>query len=238
MNYNISDNYIYNPTLNKKSISLNNIIDRDFKKKTIFLPDDKHLNVIKSLFKEFISYETFCNSYLQLNEFKKGGKINFTNSKKVVLLDTCSILLNDVEDFNNFNNDNIYIITCGVFLEIIQGINKYTVNNDIFIKDLDKLVKIKAILGDNCVFLMIGRKIRSYWEGYTPSISCKRSNNDNKPHYKLLRDIDTELCRLSNLLNCPIYTKDKFLQKRNNKIIKNKQNQQTDQNEQNDKKFN
>ena len=206
----------YNIILNNNSISLDNIIERDFKKETIFIPNDNHLKIIKTIYSNFISYETFYNIYID------------SKDSSIILLDTCAILLNEIDDFNNFSKDKIYVITCGVFLEILQGINNYTINNNIFIKDLYKLIYIKEILENNCVFLIIGRKFRSYWEGYKPSISCKNSNNNNKPHYKLLRDIDTELCRLSNLFNCCIYTKDKFLQKRNNKIIK-KNNQKYNQ---------
>lgn len=214
-NDNEDNDNIKNSVVQKFSITLKNIIDRDFKKNTFFIPNDKHFNIVNSLFNNFISYEQFINLYFS----KK-------SNKSIMLLDTCSILLNDFNEVNPLSllkNNTMYIITCGVFLEILQGINHYTITNDIFMKDLYKLVKLKEYLKENCVFLLIGRKFRSYWDGYKPSISCRHSNNDNQPHYKLLRDIDTELCRLSNLFNCLIYTNDKFLQKRNFKIIKNKQ---------------
>jgi hypothetical protein len=103
-------------------------------------------------------------------------------------------------------------VTCGVFLEIIQGCTHTTIDNGIFVKDLQKLLDLKNYLGDNLVFLSLGRKRRAYWVGHEPSKSCRPCSNTHTPHHRILRDIDTELHRLSILMNCKIDTCDYILQ--------------------------
>jgi hypothetical protein len=100
----------------------------------------------------------------------------------------------------------------------LQGFNKSTANSGKFKKDLEKLFQLKLMLGTKLVFLMLGRKMRAYWGGYQPSQSCRNCFNKDSPHHKILRDVDTEILRVTNILNASIDTFDTNLQKRFNKI--------------------
>jgi hypothetical protein len=172
-------------------------INRDFpENEKPFIPyETSTYGMIETLSKQFTNFDDFLKS--QYN----------SDNKKVYLIDTCSLLKKDITEFQN----GFYIITCGVFLEILQGATKKTINNGDFDKDIKKLVLLKTTLKNDCVFLMLGRKRRAYWSGFEPSKSCRNCVNCDTPHYKILRDIDTELYRLSIILKCKIETCDHIL---------------------------
>ncbi len=184
-----------------KMTTLGNLIDRDFPKtsRPVQPTDNTTLQMIQYIFKKFISFEKF--------EFMKQE-----DHRQIVLIDTCSFLRKNVNEFQDKNA--IYVITCGVFLEILQGATKLTISNKSFTKDIEKLIALQKHLGDNLVFLTLGRKRRAYWNGYEPSQSCRNCVNCQTPHHKILRDVDTELYRLSILLKCKIETCDFILNKR------------------------
>jgi len=157
-------------------------------------------NMIKTIIGEFVNFDDFNKS------------INTSqNNKPIILVDTCYAIKNSIE---NFCEGNIYIFTCGVFLEILQGATTKTVMNGEFIKDLKKLIQIKRKLKDDCVFLILGRKRRAYWTNCQPSKSCRNCVNADTPHYKILRDVDTELFRLTTVFKCQINSCDKYLLRR------------------------
>ena len=170
--------------------------------------------MIQTILQEFINFDDFnksiavieCESTLTLPL----PKITQEN-RKFILIDTCYAIKNGIEDFRE---GNTYIFTCGVFLEILQGATKKTIMNGEFIKDLKKIIQIKRKLKDECVFLALGRKRRAYWTNCQPSKSCRNCVNTDTPHYKILRDIDTELFRLTTVLKCQINSCDKYLLKR------------------------
>lgn len=184
-------------------IKLANLIDRDFPKTSRPIPpsDNRTLQMIKYIYEQFINFENF--------EFMKQEK-KVTN--QIVLIDTSSFFRKDIFEFQNQNI--VYVITCGVFLEILQGATNATIADKTFTKDIEKLIGLRQHLGDNLVFLMLGRKRRAYWNGYEPSQSCRNCVNDQTPHHKILRDVDTELYRLSILMKCKIETCDFILNKR------------------------
>lgn len=184
-----------------KMATLSNMIDRDFLKNSrpVQPTDTTTLQMVQYIFKQFISFEQF--------EFMKQK-----DSRQIVLIDTCSFLRKNVNDFQDPNL--IYVITCGVFLEILQGATTLTITNKTFTKDIEKLIAFRKQLGDSLVFLTLGRKRRAYWNGYEPSQSCRNCVNCQTPHHKILRDVDTELYRLSILLKCSIETCDFILNKR------------------------
>jgi hypothetical protein len=186
---------------------LANLIDRDFPKNSrpVQPTDNMTLQMIQYIYKQFISFENF--EFMKKDELKTNSYVMTT-----VLIDTCSFLKKDITDFDDENVR--YVITCGVFLEILQGATTLTVSNNIFKKDIEKLIALKQHLGMNLVFLMLGRKRRAYWNGYEPSQSCRNCVNCQTPHHKILRDVDTELYRLSILLKCSIETCDFILLKR------------------------
>lgn len=189
-------------------IDFDYILKRDFKKTITFLnntPEIKYL--IHDIFNCFVSFDDMNN---QIACLKK--KINVD----IVIIDTCSFILNDLEHFNN--NNVIYVITCGVFLEILQGFNISTASSGKFKEDLEKIIKLKLILGDNLICLRLGRKMRAYWEGYQPSKSCRNCFNNDQPHHKILRDVDTEILRVAHIIDSSIDTLDTTLQKRFQKI--------------------
>ena len=152
---------------------------------------------------------TVCDMFMNFDDF--GTNSTKYNGSEIYLLDTCSFLKKKNSDFHKHNT---YIVTCGVFLEIIQGCNHTTIDNGIFVKDLQKLLDLKNYLGNNLVFLSLGRKRRAYWTNCEPSQSCRNCVNKDKPHYKILRDVDTELFRLTNVINCQIKSCDNYLIKR------------------------
>jgi len=170
-----------------------------------YLPsDDNIFEMIMSISDQFVNFDDFTKNN-QVNA-------NFT------LIDTCSIIKNNISKYKS--EKGIYIITCGVFLEILQGATKKTITNGGFANDIKKILDIKKHLGDNCVFLSLGRRRRAYWNGWEPSRSCRNCINEDQPHYKILRDIDTELYRLSISMNWYIDTCDNRLHIR---YIKNRQ---------------
>ncbi len=190
-------------------VDFNYIIKRDFKDANTFFNDDSELlDAITTLFSSFVSFEQF-GQQLQNN-------LSQQQRQHIVIIDTCSFILNDIEHFDNPNT--IYVLTCGVFLEILQGFNKSTMYSGKFKEDLQKLCKLKAKLESGLVFLKLGRKMRSYWEGYQPSKSCRNCFNHDQPHHKILRDVDSEILRLAHLLNAKIDTFDTTLQKRLDKV--------------------
>jgi hypothetical protein len=185
--------------------TLANLIDRDFPKNSrpVQPKDPRTLQMINYIYNQFINFEKF--------EFMKKDDPKI-KTMEIVLIDTCSFIKNDISDFQK--QDILYIMTCGVFLEILQGSTNLTANNDIFKKDIEKLIALKQHLGANLILLNLGRKRRAYWNGYEPSQSCRNCVNCQAPHHKILRDVDTELYRLSILWNCSIETCDFILHKR------------------------
>ena len=176
-------------------VSLDQLFDRDFPKKDKpMIHLDQHINqVVSDITSLFVNFD------------------EFVQNKSTFLLDTCSFIKKNISEYDR---NKIYIITCGVFLEILQGSTHATMHNGIFKNDIMKLIALKEYLGDNLIFLFLGRKRRAYWNGYQPSKSCRNCANTHNPHNKLLRDIDTELHRLAIYLNCNIETCDYVLQNR------------------------
>jgi hypothetical protein len=171
-------------------------IDRDFPvNDRPYLPaDDTTIKMIMSIAEQFVNFDDFT-------------KINKSKPKsKITLIDTCSIIKNEITQYKS--EKGMYVITCGVLLEILQGATKKTITNEEFMKDIKKILDIKKHLGNNCVFLSLGRRHRAYWNGCEPSRSCRNCINVDQPHYKILRDIDTELYRLSVSMNWDIDTCD------------------------------
>jgi hypothetical protein len=181
-------------------MELFNIIDRDFpKNERPFMPsDEKTLQMIDYIASQFMNFDDFNKS-----QYNNEGK-------PVYLIDTCSLIKKNTDSLSN----GFYIITCGVFLEILQGATRKTIMDGTFQKDIHKLVMLKKTMKEDCAFIMLGRKRRAYWNGYEPSKSCRNCINCDQPHFKILRDIDTELYRLSIMMNCEIETCDHILQKR------------------------
>ena len=153
---------------------------------------------------------TIAEQFVNFDDFTKMNKSK--PKTKFTLIDTCSIIKNDISKYKL--EKGVYVITCGVFLEILQGATKKTLTEGGFIKDIKKILDIKKQLGDNCVFLSLGRRNRAYWNGCEPSRSCRNCINEDQPHYKILRDIDTELYRLSVSMNWDIDTCDHRLHTR------------------------
>ena len=183
-------------------MALSIFLDRDFSGngKPFIQFNDIIYNMIQTIIAQFVNFDDFNKS------------INTTqNNKPIILVDTCYAIKNSIEDFRE---GNIYIFTCGVFLEILQGATKKTITNGEFIKDLKKIIQIKRKLKDDCVFLTLGRKRRAYWTNCQPSKSCRNCVNTDTPHYKILRDVDTELFRLTTVFKCQINSCDKYLLKR------------------------
>ena len=180
-------------------VSLQQLIARDF-------PEGSNRMFTHST-KEYGVASVVCGMFINFDDY------SVTNHQRdgveTYLLDTCSFLKKNISEFSK---DNTYIITCGVFLEILQGCTRMTIDNGIFLKDLQKLLDLKNYLGNNLVFLSLGRKRRAYWIGYEPSKSCRPCSNTHNPHHLLLRDIDTELHRLSIIMKCKIDTCDYILQ--------------------------
>ncbi len=56
--------------------------------------------------------------------------------------------------------------------------------------------------------------MRAYWDGFQPSKSCRNCFNNDQPHHKILRDVDTEILRISHFLAASIDTFDTTLIKR------------------------
>jgi hypothetical protein len=189
-----------------KMTALCNMIDRDFSKYSRPVqPNDTHtLQMINYIYKQFINFEDFV--------FMKQKDIIESDLRQIVLIDTCSFLKKTVTDFQN--QGVRYIITCGVFLEILQGATNTTIMNKTFTKDIEKITALYTHLGSNLTFLSLGRKRRAYWNGYEPSKSCRNCVNCQNPHHKILRDVDTELYRLAILMKCSIETVDFILNKR------------------------
>jgi hypothetical protein len=171
--------------------TLSNLINRDFPKdkKPIKSSNPQTLQMLKELCEGFKSFENF--------------KVP-DNSNKVVLFDTCSLLAKIRNPYMKFEENTTYIITCGVVLEILQGATMKTLSNGFFDNEIRKIYLAKKILGENLVFLMLGRNRRAYWKGFNPSQSCKDTVKDDEPHFKILRDIDTELFRLAISFNWKI----------------------------------
>jgi hypothetical protein len=187
-------------------IDFDYILKRDFKNLDYFFNRNLEIEaLIHNIFDWFVSFDDMTS---QINCKKRG----------IVIIDTCSFILHDLEHFNDQNV--IYIITCGVFLEILQGFNKSTSNSGTFKEDLEKLIKLKHLLQQNLIFLRLGRKMRAYWEGYQPSQSCRKCFNNDQPHHKILRDVDTEILRVAHILKASIDTLDTTLQKRIIKIYR------------------
>jgi hypothetical protein len=185
-------------------VSLVQLIERDFPKNNkpmIHLNQKINQTVsdIADLFINFDEYYSFNSS---------------VSTESIFLLDTCSFLNKNITEYDR---EKKYIITCGVFLEIIQGSTNSTMEKGIFERDLKKLTDLHEYLGSNLIFLFLGRKRRAYWTGYQPSKSCRKCANNHIPHNKILRDIDTELHRLAIILKCRIDTSDYILQNRYHK---------------------
>jgi hypothetical protein len=200
-------------------IDLQYIVNRDFKFNNRFYSDDNQIiELVNDLFQHFISFDEMNMHINQIASYKNTDTIPISKNKiELVIIDTCSFILNDINHFIDDSN-KIYIITCGVFLEILQGCNLLTIQTGTFKKDLEKLCKLKKILDDNLIFLMLGRKMRAYWGGSQPSKSCRNCFNNDQPHHKILRDVDTEILRIVTMLNCSVDTLDTILIKRLNKI--------------------
>lgn len=184
-------------------MDLSILLDRDFLNTTQYFPFGGNViirNMIDAIITEFVNFD----------DFNKSVKMT-QNNKQIILVDTCYAIKNSLEDFIE---GNIYIFTCGVFLEIFQGATQKTIINGEFIKDLKKLIQIKKKLKEECVFLTLGRKRRAYWTNCQPSKSCRNCVNTDTPHYKILRDVDTELFRLTTVLKCQINSCDKYLLRR------------------------
>jgi hypothetical protein len=182
---------------------ITNLIIRDFpaNSKPQKPRNPQTLQMLKELFEDFVMFDTFKPSSIQ-------------EENQIVLFDTCSLLAKIRNPFMTFNKNTTYIITCGVFLEILQGATVKTLSNGFFDNEIRKIYLAKKLLGENLVFLMLGRKRRAYWKGFNPSQSCKDTVKDDQPHFKILRDIDTELFRLSISLNWKIETEDFCLNRR------------------------
>ena len=190
-----------------ENVDFNYIIKRDLRNTSnVFRNYQELWELITTLFDSFVSFDTVNGYIAQHTELKQN----------IVVIDTCSFILNDIEHFDNPNT--IYVITCGVFLEILQGFNKTTMFSGKFKEDLQKLCKLKNKLQSNLIFLKLGRKMRAYWGGYQPSKSCRNCFNNDQPHHKILRDVDTEILKIAHLLNAEIDTLDTTLQKRLNKV--------------------
>jgi hypothetical protein len=183
-------------------------IERDFpKNEHPYLPRDDHtIKMIWSIAEQFTNFDDFT----KFEQIKHVGKT-------IHLIDTCSIIK---KDLSNFEDKHLYVITCGVFLEILQGATRKTLEDGSFTKDINKIIQLKSLLGNSLVFLMLGRRRRAYWNGYEPSKSCRNCINNDRPHYKILRDIDTELYRLSLAMNWELDTCDHHLMFRKNKYKK------------------
>ena len=183
-------------------MALSILLERDFPKNNKpFIPNDNIImNIIQTILQDFVNFDDFNKSIVITQD-----------NKPIILVDTCYAIKNSIEDFRE---GNIYIFTCGVFLEILQGATKKTIMNGEFIKDLKKLIQIKKKLKDDCVFLALGRKRRAYWTNCQPSKSCRNCVNTDTPHYKILRDVDTELFRLTTVFKCQINSCDKYLLRR------------------------
>ncbi len=91
-------------------IDFNYIINRDLRNSNIFLHENEEImQLIRQLFDYFISFDNMNNQII--------SKKNNHDKEKLVIIDTCSFLLNDLNYFSK--PDTTYIITCGVFLEIL-----------------------------------------------------------------------------------------------------------------------
>ena len=179
-------------------IALANMIGRDFKKsQSIKICNSTTMELINNIYKQFIHHDDY--------------KCVENETNDVYIVDTCSFIKKSLDEFDL---DHRYVITCGVFLEILQGANTTTLNNGAFHNDIMKLIQLKLYLQDNLVFLFLGRKRRAYWNGYQPSRSCRNCLNYDNPHFKILRDVDTELFRLAIIMNWKIDTCDFVLNNR------------------------
>ena len=206
-------------------MDLSILLDRDFDKndKPFISFENENIiirNIIQTIIREFVNFDDFNKSIgsirlVESTECKLKPKTTLPkitkDNRRFILVDTCYAIKNCIEDFRE---GNTYIFTCGVFLEILQGATKKTIINGEFIKDLKKLIQIKRKLKDECVFLALGRKRRAYWTNCQPSKSCRNCVNTDTPHYKILRDVDTELFRLTTVFKCQINSCDKYLLRR------------------------
>ena len=183
-------------------MELDVLLKRDFDEQPYIPKDGIIPNIIHVISQEFINFDDF-NKTIDITK----------KNHKIILVDTCYIIKNTIEQFSE-DEGNIYIFTCGVFLEILQGATKKTIENGEFLNDLKKILQIKKKLNDRCVFLTLGRKRRAYWANCEPSQSCRNCVNTDQPHYKILRDIDTELLRLTTVMKCQIQSCDNYLLRR------------------------
>ncbi len=183
-------------------------IERDFpQNERPYLPrDDRTIQMIWSIAEQFTNFDDFT----KFEQIKHVGKT-------IHLIDTCSIIKKNLADFIKNKDKHLYVITCGVFLEILQGATRKTLDDGSFSEDINKINQLKSLLGNSCIFLMLGRRRRAYWNGFEPSKSCRNCINKDSPHYKILRDIDTELYRLSVFMNWELDTCDHRLMFRKNK---------------------
>jgi hypothetical protein len=182
-------------------MELDVLLKRDFDEQPYIPKDSIIYNTIHAISMEFINFDDFNKT------------IDPTKNHKIILVDTCYIIKNSIEQFTQ-DEGNIYVFTCGVFLEILQGATKKTIENGEFLNDLKKILQIKKKLNNGCVFLTLGRKRRAYWANCEPSKSCRNCINTDQPHYKILRDVDTELFRLTTVMKCQIKSFDNYLLRR------------------------
>jgi hypothetical protein len=176
------------------------LLKRDFdpKDQPLIPKDSRYRDLVKEIDRQFINW----NDFQLINQ-----KVN----EKIFVFDTCFLLRTNID---HIISGYMYVITCGVLLEILQGATRKTIENGEFLKDLQKIIQIKEKLGNECVFLTLGRTRRAYWSDCQPSKSCRNSVNFDKPHHKILRDVDTELFRLTTVIKCNVLSYDNYLLKR------------------------
>jgi hypothetical protein len=180
------------------------LLNRDFASngQPLIPRDTIYSGLVAKIDREFVNWNDF-QQILQKEKEKE--------NKKIFVFDTCFLLRTNIAEIVQ---GYMYVITCGVLLEILQGSTRKTIENGEFLKDLQKIIQIKEKLGNECVFLTLGRNRRAYWSDCQPSKSCRNCVNLDKPHHKILRDIDTELFRLTTVIKCNVLSHDNYLLKR------------------------
>jgi len=90
-----------------------------------------------------------------------------------ILIDTCFFLRGVIPRSTKI------IITDGVILEILQGcIFESKINNEFQVNyqnDLEKLIRLKKEMGDNCLFISLNSKSRQYYPGSGVKHSLRRN---------------------------------------------------------------
>jgi hypothetical protein len=144
------------------------VITRDFYHNSNLKLDSETLDVLGRLYEKMINlkdtnYETFSDG---------------------VVIDTCYFFRGIIP-----KNQKI-IITDGVILEILQGsiYNNLDPNQSNYLRDLERLLNIKRIMGNNCIFLNLNCKSRKYYPKFQNT-------------HSLRRNVDSELLSFTLLIN-------------------------------------